>query len=83
VLTTPWNEQLQQRVNGTAREIEAMMVSWRESVTKPGEKTTSYHWHVVPNQAAGNVFNEQRGPGHGEEVRRAENTLVGLVELGV
>ncbi len=83
VLTTPWNEQLQQRIDGTAHEIEAMMVSWRESVTKPGEKTTSYHWHVVPNQAAGNVSNEQRGPGHGEEVRRGENTLVGLVEFGV
>lgn len=82
VLTTPWNEQLQQRVEGTAREIEAMMVSWNESVTKPGEKTASFHWHVVPNQAAGNVFNEQRGPGHGEEVRRAENTLVGLVAMG-
>jgi hypothetical protein len=82
VLTTPWNEQLQQRVDGTAREIEAMMVTWRESVTKPGEETTSFHWHVVPKPAAGNVFNEQRGPGHGEEVRRAENILVGLVELG-
>jgi hypothetical protein len=83
VLTTPWNEQLQQRVDGTAREIEAMMVSWRESVTKPGEKTASFHWHVVPNQPASNVFNEQRGPSHGEEVRQAENTLVGLVAHGV
>ena len=83
VLTTPWNEQFQQRVDGTAREIEAMMVSWRESVTKPGEKTASYHWHVVPNQTAGNVFNKQRRPGHGEEVRQAENTLVGFVAHGV
>ena len=74
VLTTPWNEKLQQRIDGTAREIEAMMVNWRESVTKPGEKTASFHWHVVPNQAAGDVFNERRGP---------QNTLVGLVEHGV
>jgi len=81
VLTAPWNEQLQQRIDGTAREVEAMMVSWRESVTKPGEKTASFHWHVVRDQAAGNVFNEQRRPGDSEEVRRPQNTLVGLVEL--
>jgi hypothetical protein len=81
VLTTPWNEQLQQRIDGTAREIEAMIVSWRESVTKPGEQTASFHWHVVRNQAAGNVSNEQRGPGDSEEVRRSQNTLLGLVEL--
>jgi len=84
VLTTPWNKQLQEKVDGTARKIEAMIVSWRQSVTKLGEKTASFHWHVVPNQAAANVFNEQRGSaGHDEEVRRAENTLVGLVAHGV
>ena len=82
VLTTPWTEQLRRRIDGTAREIEAMMISWKESVTNPSEKTASFHWHVVPNQAAGNAFNDQRGPGHGEEVHRAENTLVGLVEAG-
>lgn len=83
VLTTPWNKQLQEKVDGTAREIEAMMVSWRESITKPGDKTASFRWHVVPKQAAGNVFNDQRGPGDDKEVRQAENMLVGLVAHGV
>jgi hypothetical protein len=81
VLTTPWNQQLQQRIKGTAREIETMMVNWKESVTKPGEKTASFHWHVVPNQAVGGVLKEPRRPGRGKEVRRSQNTLVGLVEL--
>jgi len=81
VLTTPWNEQLKQRIDGTAREIEAMMINWQESVTRPGEKMASFHWHVVPNQATGNVFNKQRGPGDSKEAYRSQNTLVGLVEL--
>lgn len=83
VLTAPWSKQVQQRIDGTAREIEAIMASWSESVTKPGEKTASFRWHVVPNQTAANVLKEQRASGHSEAVHRGENTLVGLVELAV
>jgi hypothetical protein len=83
VLTTPWNEPLQQRIDGTARQIEAMMESWRESVTRPGEKTASFHWHVVPNQTPSGVLKQRRALGRGEAVRSAQNTLVGLVEHGM
>lgn len=83
VLTNPWNEPLQQRIDARAREIEAIISSWSESVTKPGEKTASFHWHVVPNQTAGNVLKQQRASGDSEAVPRGENTLVGLVELAV
>jgi hypothetical protein len=83
VLITPWNEPLQQRIDGTARKIEAMMESWRESVTRSGQKTASFHWHVVPNQTPSGVLKQRRALGRGEALRSAQNTLVGLVEHGM
>lgn len=80
VLTTPWNAPLRQRIDGTASEIEAMMESWRKSVTRPSEKTTSFHWQVVPNQTPCGVLEQRRRLDGGEAVRSTQNTLVGLVE---
>jgi hypothetical protein len=83
VLTTPWNTPLRQRLDGTARDIETMMESWKKSVTRPGEKTMSFHWHVLPNQPSCGVPEQRRGLDGGEAPRSTRNTLVGLVEHGL
>jgi hypothetical protein len=83
VLVTPWDKHLHQKVDRAAREIEAMIVSWKESVTRLGHKTASFRWHVAPGLGLGKVFNGQGTRGHGEGTRPVENSLVGLVAHGL
>ena len=81
LLTTQWTEQLQQHIEQQARQLDKIIESWKKSVTKAGEKIASFHWYVLPNQDPCSLLNQRCGLeiAH-EQVGRAKNTVVGLVE---
>ena len=84
LLTTPWSEQLRQRIEGTTRQIEDMIESWKRSSTKRGNKMTAFHWYLVPDLAPHSLLNQRCGlKVDSQGASGLENSIVGLVEHGV
>ena len=83
LLTTPWSEKLRQRVERTTRQIEDMIESWKRSSTKPGNKMTAFHWHLVPGIATRSLLNQRCGfRVDSQGASGPENSIIGLVEHG-
>ncbi len=82
LLTTPWNDQVQQHIEQEAYQIEVILERQRNSSTKTAQDIACFHWYLVPQQSAGGLLNQRCGVD--DSVTRIQeritNAIVGLLE---
>jgi hypothetical protein len=82
LLTTPWNQALEEQVMHAGSEIEARMCHEGPLNMKVHDRSVSVRWHVVPHQLAPSLFNRCCGTKTAQgkrETVEVKNTVVGLM----
>jgi hypothetical protein len=81
LITTPWDNQLQQQIEQEARQLEAIIDGWKKSATKAAKNIFSFRWYLVPHEGVGALLNKRCSADRPtKEKEGITNAIVGLVE---